>query len=202
MTYGSYANNLRKLLQFAIFPNDHMEQVVSRKPQPGERRVHSMFAISISLAAPAKVDIPFCWKQSVHSLTLSLGRQSHLEILAPWLTDLHGSSYTIRGQFQEVGVVSSLPYPCLGCVGNMGCDVTLDFPRLWNGIQKWDMKFSGHHAQVNILFAYIDFVNGGWGMSFWCSQQVVVVVYPTLLDDWVGEDPNDQLLLLLFTQPC
>ena len=158
--YGSYANNLRKLLQTIIFPNDHMEQVVSRLPQPGERRVHTMFDISMTLASPAKFEIPFTWKQTVHSLTVLLGQQSHLEVHAPWLTEEKGSTYSIQGKLQEVGVASSLPYPSLASAGCVGVNVTLDFPRLWNGVQEWDMKLTGERAQANILFAYIDFVNG------------------------------------------
>lgn len=158
--YGSYANNLRKLLQYAIFPNDHVEQIVSRTPQPGERRVHTMFDISVTLASTAKFEVPFTWKQTVHSLTLLLGQKSHLEIHAPWLTEEKGSTYTIQGSLQDVGVSSSLPYPCLGCAGCVGVAVTLDFPRLWNGVQKWAMKFTGERVQANILFAYIDFING------------------------------------------
>ena len=160
VTYGTYANNLRKLLQLSLFPNDHMEQAVSREVQPGERRVHTMFDIAVTLSSSAKVIIPFSWQRSLHSLTLSLGQHSHLEIHSPWLTERSGSTYTVQGQLQEVGVVSSLPYPTLASAASVHYEITLDFPRLWNGVQKWDMKFSGERPQVNILFAYIDFVNG------------------------------------------
>ncbi len=48
----------------------------------------------------------------------------------------------------------------LGSADSLSFQTDLHFPRLWNTIQTWDMRFTGDTVQANVLFAYIDFING------------------------------------------
>ena len=48
----------------------------------------------------------------------------------------------------------------LGSADSMDFQTDLQFPRLWNATQTWNMRFTGDSVQANILFAYIDFING------------------------------------------
>lgn len=159
VNYGCYANRQRRELQSFFFPVDHVEQAVSHIPQAGERRVHSMFDINVSLSSPAKFNVLFI-QQSLHSLRLWLGSGSQLSIHVPWLTGSAGSTSVVKGQLVDICVESSLPYQRLATAASISFQVDLQFPRLWNAVQKWQMKFSGQKVQANILFAYIDFVNG------------------------------------------
>lgn len=38
--------------------------------------------------------------------------------------------------------------------------MALQFPRVWNATQKWDMKLNAFNVEISVLFSYIDFVNG------------------------------------------
>lgn len=160
INYGCYANRQRKEIQAFFFPVDHVEQPVSRLPQAGERRVHSMFDISLSLSTPTEFNILFAFQQSLHCVSIGMGIDSHLSIHVPWVTADSGSTSSVNGHLIDVCVKSSLPYHPLGSAATISFQVDLHFPRLWNAVQKWQMKFSATKVQANIMFAYIDFVNG------------------------------------------
>ena len=158
--YGCYANRQRREIQAFFFPVDHVEQFISRLPQAGERRLHTMFDISVSLGSPAEFNLCFSFEQSLHYLCISLDTSSSLAIQVPWVTTATGSTSTVNGQLLGLSVKSSLPYQALGKAEEVTFEVDLHFPRIWNAIQQWKMKFSGKGVQANVLFAYIDFVNG------------------------------------------
>ncbi len=139
---------------------DKVEQTVSREPQAGERRVHSVFDISVSLISPALFKLLFSIEESLHHLSFTLGTHSKLGIHVPWLTAESGSKSVVDGDFSGLCVHSSLPYPSLGSADSVSFRVDLHFPRVWNGIQEWKMKFHGRKVHANIMFAYIDFING------------------------------------------
>ena len=160
INYGCYANRQRKEIQAFFFPVDHMEQAVSRIPQPGERRVHSMFDISVSLSTATQFNVPFSYQQAVHKLSIDMAANSSLFIHIPWMTAMSGSTSSVEGHLLDISVISSLPYQRLGSAASLSFQVTLQFPRVWNALQEWKMDFSAHKLQANVLFAYIDFVNG------------------------------------------
>ena len=160
INYGSYANRQRKELQAFFFPVDRMEQVVSRERQPGERRIHTIFDINVSASSHTEFNVVFNFEESLHRLNIGLGAQSSLSIHIPWVTTEDGSTSVIEGNLLDVHVMSSLPYRPLGNAVTISFLVDLKFPRVWNGIQRWNMKFSGTKVQANVMFAYIDFING------------------------------------------
>lgn len=158
--YGCYANRQRREIQAFFFPVDHVEQETSRLPQAGERRIHTMFDVSLSLGSPAKFNMCFSLEHSPHNLSITMDTNSTLAIQVPWVTSHAGSTSHVKGRFLGLSVKSSLPYSKLGRAEDVSFEVDLHFPRLWNAIQKWEMRFSGRRVQANILFAYIDYVNG------------------------------------------
>lgn len=190
INYGSYANRQRRELQAFFFPVDRVEQPISREPQPGERRIHTMFDISVSLSSPAQFNIPFSFQNTLHQIHIALGTQSLVSVHVPWVTGDNGSRSVVKGELQNVCVESSLPYKSLGNAGLISFTVNLDFPRVWNGLQTWDMHFSGSAVQANIMFAYIDFVNGEF-ISASLASSLSPFLNPALLDDWLGSEPND-----------
>lgn len=160
VNYGCYANRQRREIHSFFFPLDHVEQAVSRLPQAGERRIHTMFDITVSLASSAEFNILFAFQQSVHHLSITMATASSLSIHVPWVSTEEGSTSSVQGHLLSVAVQSSLPYQPLGKAADISFEVDLYFPRLWNTMQKWQMRFTGRHVQANILFAYIDFING------------------------------------------
>ena len=128
-----------------------------------------MFDISVGLSSAASLQLLFAFQQTSHHLKISLGGGSDLSIHVPWLTDPTGSTSIVKGQLVDISVESSLPYPHLGSAQTISFNVDLHFPRLWNAVQKWQMKFSGTGVQANVLFAYIDFVNGEI-IAIFCSE--------------------------------
>ena len=160
INYGCYANRQRKTIQAFFFPVDHVEQVVSRLPQAGERRIHTLFDVSVTLSSPAEFNFYFTFQQSLHYLSVSMATRSSLAIQVPWVTSTSGSVSSVKGQLNGACVKSSLPYQALGSAAELTFQIDLSFPRLWNAIQKWKMRFSGQQVQANIMFAYIDFING------------------------------------------
>ena len=189
INYGCYGNRQRKEIQAFFFPVDHVEQSISCLPQPGERRIHTAFDISVSLTSSAQLNLGFSFQQSQHYLSIAMETNSTVSIQVPWITSASGSTSSVKGQLLGVNVNSSLPYPFLGKAAHLEFDTSLHFPRLWNSVQKWEMKFSGERVEANILFAYIDFVNG------WCwelmENNLITNIFIGLLDDWVGNEPND-----------
>lgn len=160
INYGCYANRQRREIQSFFFPVDHTEQPISHVPQAGERRIHSIFDIYVSLSSAAKFDVLFAHEQSLHRISIEMGTNSQLSIHVPWVTDASGSVSTVKGELLDVCVKSSLPYQPLGSAATIAFQVDLHFPRLWNAVQRWKMNFSGERVQANVMFAYIDFVNG------------------------------------------
>ena len=165
INYSCYANRQRKEIQAFFFPVDHVEQHVSHLPQAGERRVHTLFDISVRLQATTNFNLGFSFQQSPNSLTVVMEKNSTLAIQVPWFTTDVGSTSSVKGQLFGVSVKSSLPYQPLGSAAEVAFDTSLQFPRLWNAVQKWKMEFTGKRVQANILFAYIDFVNGRQQLS-------------------------------------
>jgi hypothetical protein len=160
INYGCYANRQRREIQAFFFPVDHVEQMVSRLPEAGERRIHTVFDISVSLGSSAEFNHYFSFQQSTHFLSIGIDANSTLDIHMPWITTDSGSTSTVRGQLLGLSVKSSLPYQPLGKADDVTFKIDLHFPRLWNAVQDWKMKISGKGVQANILFAYIDFING------------------------------------------
>ena len=160
INYGCYVSRQRKKLYSFFFPADHTEEAVSDQPQPGEKRSHTMFDISVRLSSAAEFNIPFAFQGTLQQLSMCLGTGSSLSFHVPWVTEQFGSISEVEGEFLELSVKSTLPYQPLGSCETLAFEVILQFPRVWNGLQKWDMNFSGRKVQVNIMFAYIDFLNG------------------------------------------
>lgn len=158
--YGCYANRQRKEIVAFFFPVDHTEQAVSRVPQPGERRIHSMFDISVSTSSATQVNLIFSHHQVQQHLTVGVAAGSSLSIHVPWVTSGSGSTSSVEGQLLDVSVKSSLPYQPLGNAASVSFNVALHFPRVWNAMQTWNMQFTACKVQANILFAYVDFING------------------------------------------
>ena len=119
-----------------------------------------MFDISVSLSSSTEVNLLFSFEQSLHQLRIVMAAESSLSIHVPWVTTASGSMSCVEGQLLGVSVQSSLPYQPLGNAASLTFKVTLHFPRVWNAMQEWKMEFSASKVQANILFAYIDFVNG------------------------------------------
>lgn len=160
INYGCYANRHRKEIHAFFFPVDHVEQAISRLSQPGEKRIHSTFDITVSLSSSTEVNLLFSYQQSLHQLSISMAADSSLSIHVPWVTSASGSTSTVEGQLLDVSVKSSLPYQPLGSAASISVNVALHFPRVWNALQEWTMEFSACKVQANILFAYVDFING------------------------------------------
>ena len=161
INYGSYANRLRPCLQQFFFPNDYVVKAVTSNPGPGEKRIFTRFDISLSLSSEAEFYLLFSNnKGTPQHLKIGLGPPSTLIIHTPLTTNADGYSSTIQGDLSGVKVSSSLDYPSLGQADSVSFLVDLHFPRVWNATQTWDMRFTGRNAQVNILFSYIDYVNG------------------------------------------
>ena len=160
INYGCYANRQRKEIQAFFFPVDHIEQAISRLPQPGERRIHSMFDISVSVNSSTEVNLIFSKDQLQHQLSIAVAADSSLSIHVPWVTSASGSTSSVEGQLLDVSVKSSLPYQPLGSAASVSFKVDLHFPRVWNALQEWTMEFSACKVKANILFEYVDFVNG------------------------------------------
>lgn len=160
INYGSYANRLRPRLQQFFFPNDYVVKAVTSAPGPGEKRIFTRFDVSFSLSSEADFYLLFSNKGTPQHLKISVGPPSKLIIHTPLTTSIDGYSSTIQGDLSGVKVSSSLDYPSLGQADSVSFLVDLHFPRVWNATQTWDMRFTGRNAQVNILFSYIDYVNG------------------------------------------
>ena len=130
-------------------------------PEPGEKRIYTMFNVRVQLSTPATVNVMFRDKESsLHQLTFSLGTGSKVAIHQPWTNDPEGNTSVVEGELNMIKANSSLSYPTLASADLVTFHVDLHFPRIWNATQNWDMKFTGDNVQVNILFNYIDFVNG------------------------------------------
>lgn len=165
INYGCYANRLRPNLQRFFFPNDYIVKSVSSDPEPGERRRFTRFDVSFTLSTEAQFYMLFSNKGVPHHLKIALSPHSSLVIQTPLTTTVDGYSTNIQGELLGVKVSSSLDFPNLGQADSVSFIVDLHFPRVWNATQTWDMKFSGRNAQVNILFSYIDYVNGESDLS-------------------------------------
>ena len=160
INYGCYANRLRPGLQSFFFPNDYVVKSVSSHPEPGERRVFTRFDVSFTLSSEAEFHLLFTDKKNPQHLKINLSPRSSITIQTPLTTQPDGYSSTIQGELYGVEVSSSLDFPTLGRADSISLAVDLHFPRVWNASQTWDMKFTGRNAQANILFSYIDYVNG------------------------------------------
>ena len=116
--------------------------------------------MSFSLSSEAEFYLLFSNKGNPQHLKICVGPPSKLIIHTPLTTSIDGYSSTIQGDLSGVKVSSSLDFPSLGQADSLSFLVDLHFPRVWNATQTWDMRFTGRNAQVNILFSYIDYVNG------------------------------------------
>lgn len=161
INYGCYANRLRPGLQNFFFPNDYVEKSVTVHPGPGERRIFTRFDVSFTVSSETEFYLLFSnSKGSPHHLKIDLSPHSMITIETPLTTGPDGYSSVVRGDLAGVKVSSSLDYPTLGQADSISFIIDLHFPRVWNGTQTWDMKFTGRNAQANVLFSYIDYVNG------------------------------------------
>lgn len=195
INYGSYANRLRPHIQQFFFPNDYCLKSVTSHPEPGEKRIFTRFDVSFTLSTEAEFYLLFSNKETPQHLKIDLSPSSTLTIHTPLTTDAHGYSSTIQGELCGVKVSSSLDYPTLGQADSVSFIIDLHFPRVWNATQTWDMKFTCRNAQVNILFSYIDYVNGNTFLrySLLSLSHISIPLVAALLDDWLGEDPADLL---------
>jgi len=93
-------------------------------------------------------------------LAIVVSAGSNVAIHQPWIYDREGQVSVVEGGLRNVQVNSSLDYSVLGSADTLEFRTSLHFPRQWNATQIWDMRFTGDSVQANILFTYVDFVNG------------------------------------------
>ena len=164
INYSSYGNRQRIQLQKFFFPNDHTERPFTVLPEPGQKRIHTMFDVYFHALHPLIVYHLFSDRHgnSTH-LAIAAGAGSTISIHQPWVYAQDGQLSVVKGSLNNIHVNSSLEYQTLGSAESLEFQTDLQFPRLWNATQTWDMRFTGDSVQANILFAYIDFANGKKG---------------------------------------
>ena len=176
-----------------------------------------MFDVTVNVTSPVTLFQLFSDRNGNPAhLAVGVGAGSTVSVHQPWVYTKDGQVSVVKANLKNVKVTSSLDYQVLGCADSLEFQTDLHFPRLWNTVQTWDMRFYGDSVQANILFAYIDFVNGTVTCVCVCvcvceresvcvcvsvSVSVCVCVCMTLyhahttdlLDDWLGSDPTDLL---------
>ncbi|XP_065883206.1 bridge-like lipid transfer protein family member 1 [Dysidea avara] len=171
---GPAIHRYRTELQRFFFPNDCCDAEVTRFPSEGEKRIYNQFVITVTLQDGGHIVLPFATKKDdgMASLTFSVDPRSYLKIILPWITYNDGYTSVVEGLFRSPSLKTSLAYQPVGQAQYAKLRTDLHFPRIWNGLQTWDMHVTLDQLNCNILFPYIDFIGD-------------------LLDDWNTGPPSD-----------
>ncbi|KAH9506664.1 hypothetical protein DERF_011385 [Dermatophagoides farinae] len=179
-SYGPWADRQRGYLYSFFFPANYQLMPVDAKPKIGERRRFESFDIRLSTLHEAKIDILFSKNKETHALHINAMPGSYLEATIPWICNTNGYSTHILGQILHLDATTSLQFRPLIQSETFEFDVTVFFPRLWNGHQEWLCKITACKATVNLIFAHKIFIQD-------------------LIDDWSDKDRPDILKFIPYT---
>ena len=167
--YSPWSNVHRLSLQRLLFPWDYSTRDVDPVPTRGKKRNYNNFIISFQIlnelpinVQPPKLHLHIGFKDAraerkYSLLNISCGIDSYVTIDYPWRETDNGNNPKIFGTVSQISV-SSPTYTLshLADIKSFEFDLSMQFPRRWNCLQKWIYKFKINHGRINFVFSLLD----------------------------------------------
>ncbi len=117
VNYSSYGNRQRNQMQKIFFPNDFTEKPYTKLPDPGQRRIHTMFNVFIEATSPLTAYHLFSDRHdNIAHLAIAIGTGSKLSLHQPWVYARDGQLSVVKGNLHCVRITSSLDYQVINRV--------------------------------------------------------------------------------------
>ncbi|KAI6661265.1 hypothetical protein LOD99_10086 [Oopsacas minuta] len=163
--YSPWTNLHRLALQRMFFPWDYCMRDVDPVPVQGRKRIYNNFLVSFQILtesdANLQLHIGFSDPKSAANyslLNISCANTSRLTIDYPWRETELGNTPRIFGTVNNVHVFSpTYTMHEIAEVKVFQFNLSMHFPRKWNGLQKWIYDFNVEHARINFVFTHLDF---------------------------------------------
>ncbi len=111
VNYSSYGNRQRNQMQKIFFPNDFTEKPYTELPDPGQRRIYTVFDVFIEATSPLTAYHLFSDRHgNIAHLAIAIGEGSKLSLHQPWVYAKDGQVSVVKGNLKTVRVTSSLDY--------------------------------------------------------------------------------------------
>ncbi|XP_042881836.1 transmembrane protein KIAA1109 homolog isoform X7 [Penaeus japonicus] len=180
LSYGPWADRQREQLFRFFFPQDYQTMQVHKGPVPGEVRQVQQFDIRLSILSEATIDILFSKEKETNAVHMNVQRGSYFEMTLPWIVGKDGYTTKINGQLFHVDASTSLQYRSLLEAESLDYCVNIQYPRVWNHDQTWDLHFNSSKATYHFLYTHKEF-------------------FQDLIEDWSSRAPPDLLHFVPYT---
>ncbi len=127
VNYSCYGNRQRNQMQKIFFPNDHTEKPYTQLPEPGQRRIYTMFDIFIETTSPLTAYHLFSDRHGhTAHLAVAIGTGSRISLHQPWVYARDGQLSVVKGSLRNVQITSSLDYQVKLCSLYKCCKSSFD----------------------------------------------------------------------------
>uniref|UniRef100_A0A158R1N0 FSA_C domain-containing protein n=1 Tax=Nippostrongylus brasiliensis TaxID=27835 RepID=A0A158R1N0_NIPBR len=187
-SYGPWAEQQRVLLYSFFYPPDYQTRTPDELPKRGQRRIHVMHDVRISLLKETSIDLWFMrgdQLESIHSrcqpgstVDVSITILYYLSIW--WITRPDGFSWSMHTSLLRLESTSSLPYRKLLEAETFSIDAEFHYPRVFNGKQTQDFKFRLTKCCCWLVWDHKRFISD-------------------LITEFLGDQPSDLISFVPYT---
>ena len=176
--YSPWHNVHRLALHRLLFPWDYSTRDVDPVPSRGKKRIYNNFIVSFQILneLPCNVQPPQLQlhigfndaraERKYSLLNISCGVDSYVTIDYPWRETDNGNNPKVFGNVSHFSAYSpTYTLPHLADIKSIEFNLSMQFPRKWNALQKWVYNLKVDHARINFVFSFVD-------------------LFDALLDDW------------------
>ncbi|ESO89448.1 hypothetical protein LOTGIDRAFT_234295 [Lottia gigantea] len=155
--YGPWVDRQREQLWKFFYPPDYQPLVVTKEPEPGQRRIYKSFETKINCTESATFDVLFTKNSETQAIHMNASQGSYIEAVIPWITEKDGFKTKVKGQLMLLDASTSMVFRNLAELETLEFDVTLHYPLGWNEHQDWHCDLTACKASVTAIFEHMDF---------------------------------------------
>ncbi|WKY07937.1 hypothetical protein Q1695_007437 [Nippostrongylus brasiliensis] len=179
-SYGPWAEQQRVLLYSFFYPPDYQTRTPDELPKRGQRRIHVMHDVRISLLKETSIDLWFMRGDQLESIHSRCQPGSTVDLSIWWITRPDGFSWSMHTSLLRLESTSSLPYRKLLEAETFSIDAEFHYPRVFNGKQTQDFKFRLTKCCCWLVWDHKRFVSD-------------------LITEFLGDQPSDLISFVPYT---
>ncbi|KAE9555244.1 hypothetical protein FO519_001495 [Halicephalobus sp. NKZ332] len=151
-SYGPWADKQREELYSFFYPPEYSTAPVTEMPKKGQRRIYLQHDVRVSLLKEATIDIWFMRAEELNYVHTGVKQGSSFEFTVPWITTEQGFVTNFKGCLLCMESTTSLPLRNFIDCETMRFNVSVQYPRTFNALQKWHLSLELHKISTWIVW--------------------------------------------------
>lgn len=127
-------------------------------PRIGERRIYIQHTTQVFFTNDAVIDLWFMRNEELNAIHTRINHGSSFECTVPWICHEQGYQSVFEGSFLFLEATTSLPFREFINCESAHFNLTVDFPRVYNGHQTWNFNLQLHRITTYIVWDHKRFL--------------------------------------------